>query len=225
MWSFLVDGVLTIDHPHQYYGGRTYAQHGDDLILLNLFKAMGIERPSYLDIGAHHPFELSNTALLYERGSRGINVEANPDLMDDFHKHRPEDVNLNIGIGPRPGRRPFYRSHRTCGRNSFVRGSLEDIGVTSEVMVEIRTVGQIVEEHADGTFPDILSMDIEGLDLPVFETIDFRHSAPKVIVAEALGANGAAIRELLTSRGFAFHFRAGGNAIFVHRNFLDSVEQ
>jgi hypothetical protein len=64
-------------HRDQWFGGRTYAQHGDDLAVLNIFKRLGIERPSYLDVGAYHPFDLSNTALLYERGSRGINVEPN----------------------------------------------------------------------------------------------------------------------------------------------------
>jgi FkbM family methyltransferase len=225
MWSYLVDGLMTIDHPHQYYGGRTYAQHGDDLILLNLFNSMGIERPSYLDIGAHHPYEISNTALLYERGSRGINVEANPDLIEAFRTLRPEDTNLNVGVGARPGQCTFYRSHNTCGRNSFVKSAMDDIGITSEVVVEIRTVAQILRDHASGIFPDLLSVDIEGWDLQVFETMDFRNSAPKVIVAEAQGAASAAIRDLLTARGFAFHFRAGGNAIFVRRDYLDSVEQ
>jgi hypothetical protein len=59
------------DHPHQWYGGRTYAQHGDDLAIINLFNCLRIRQPSYLDIGAHHPFHLSNTALLYQRGSAG----------------------------------------------------------------------------------------------------------------------------------------------------------
>jgi FkbM family methyltransferase len=225
VWSYLVDGLLTIDHPHQYYGGRTYAQHGDDLILLNLFKSMGIEQPSYIDIGAHHPYELSNTALLYERGSRGINVEANPDLIENFRTFRPDDINLNVGIGPNPGRRTFYRHTPGCGLNSFIRESVEDLGVLSEVTVDVRTVAQILDQHANGIFPDLLSVDIEGLDLEVFEGLSFSKSAPKVIVAEAQGENGKAICNLLKARGFAFHFRAGGNAFFIHRDHLESVER
>ena len=76
----------------QLYGSRTYAQHGDDLAILNIFDMIGITRPSYLDIGAHDPFKISNTALLYLRGSRGINVEANPRLIEAFRVQRPDDV-------------------------------------------------------------------------------------------------------------------------------------
>ena len=36
--------------------------------------------------------------MFYEQGSRGINIEANPQLINDFITHRPEDINLNIGI-------------------------------------------------------------------------------------------------------------------------------
>ena len=77
---------------------RSYSQCGEDLIIAFLFRSLGIERPGYIDIGAHHPTYLSNTRLLYARGSRGINIEANPALIRRFRTQRPGDVNLNIGI-------------------------------------------------------------------------------------------------------------------------------
>ena len=78
-------------------------------MLCNLFRLMGIERPGYLDLGAHHPYVISNTALLYERGSRGVNVEANPALVVAFREVRPDDVTVNVGVGPEQGTRPFYQ--------------------------------------------------------------------------------------------------------------------
>ena len=68
-------------HPDQAFGPLTYAQFGEDLILANAFALRGIEKPSFLDIGAHHPVHCSNTALLYARGARGVCVEANPNLI------------------------------------------------------------------------------------------------------------------------------------------------
>src|SRR5437763_16778861 len=72
--------AIPIGHPDQGFGGRTYAQFGEDLIFLNIFALLGINTPSYIDVGAHHPVNISNTALLYERGCRGIKIDANPDL-------------------------------------------------------------------------------------------------------------------------------------------------
>ncbi len=103
------------DHPHQWYGGRTYAQHGDDLAIINLFNCLRIQQPSWLDIGAHHPFHLSNTALLYQRGSRGINVEANPALMEAFKLHRPEDKNVCVAVVA--SRHRSARLHRVGNSN------------------------------------------------------------------------------------------------------------
>ena len=77
---------------------RSYSQCGEDLILGFLVRSLGIERPSYIDIGAHDPTYLNNTKLLYQRGSRGINIEANPALIQRFKRQRPADINLNIGV-------------------------------------------------------------------------------------------------------------------------------
>ena len=70
------------------YAKKSYSQCGEDLIVRYIFDVLRIEHPSYLDIGAHHPFFLNNTALLYEEGSRGVNVEADPQLIHSFYKER-----------------------------------------------------------------------------------------------------------------------------------------
>src|SRR5215831_18702667 len=94
-------------HPDQAFGHTTYSQCGEDLLVANIFTLIGIPTPSYLDVGAHHPLHVSNTALLYARGSRGINVEANPELIPAFHTLRPGDVTVNVGVGPQRGRLNF----------------------------------------------------------------------------------------------------------------------
>ena len=49
----------------------SFSQCGEDCIVDFMFKFKKIEKPSYIDIGAFHPFELSNTAKFYLTGSRG----------------------------------------------------------------------------------------------------------------------------------------------------------
>lgn len=62
----------------------SFSQCGEDLILRHLFDQLGIARPTYLDVGAHHPQMLSNTALFSATGSTGINVEPDPELFAAF---------------------------------------------------------------------------------------------------------------------------------------------
>ena len=86
------------DNINHQLAKYSFSQCGEDLIIEYVFTLRGISHPSYIDIGANHPFFLSNTALFYLKGCRGINIEANPYLMDDFLKYRSEDTNLNYGI-------------------------------------------------------------------------------------------------------------------------------
>jgi FkbM family methyltransferase len=185
---------------------------------------MRIAKPSYLDVGAHHPFELSNTALLYQRGSRGINIEANPDLIAAFRQHRPEDQNICAGVGPRPGAMTFYRINQTSGCNSFVRAAVEDHGIGDAVELPVVTLASIVADYAAGCWPDLLSIDIEGLDLPVLYSADFREGGPKVICIEAVSGAGdisSELREMMPPRGYFLHSWCGSNMLFVRAELKD----
>ena len=51
----------------------SYSQSGEDLIVKHIFENLGVKKPSYLDIGAYHPFHLNNTVIFYLSGSHGIN--------------------------------------------------------------------------------------------------------------------------------------------------------
>jgi FkbM family methyltransferase len=209
------------DHPHQWYGGRTYAQHGDDLAIINLFGCLRIARPSYLDIGAHHPFHLSNTALLYQRGSRGINVEANPALIEEFKQRRPEDVNVCAAVvgAPNQGTVVLNRlDEASSGLNSLL--PIQGHKICDTVEVPAVTADEIVNKYADGCWPDLLSIDAEGMDAIILRSIDYKRGGPKVICAEAVSpqAEGdvcAELRALMAERGYAVHSFAGSNMLFV----------
>jgi FkbM family methyltransferase len=211
------------DHPHQWYGSSTYAQHGDDLAIINIFGRMGLSKPSYLDIGAHHPFDLSNTALLYARGSRGINVEANPALMAAFEKDRPEDKNVCLAVGPQSGSAKLFRINKTSGCNSLL--PIEGHGALLDAIdVPVMTADEIVSIYADGCWPDLLTLDAEGMDFSILASIDYSGRCPKVICAEAnspAGDAGNDIRALMTERGYFLHSWCGSNMLFVRAELKD----
>ena len=207
----------------QHFGSRTYAQHGDDIVILNIFDTLGIAKPSYLDIGAHHPFEISNTALLYARGCRGVNVEANPNLIDAFYRQRPEDINLNVGVADQPGTMTFFKISDQSGLNTFDPKRAAEIvergkfGIKEQIPINVVTISQIVQEHCGGVFPDLLTIDVEGFDFPILKSIDYNDSFPKVIVVEC--NSESALREISTflhSKNYMFYFRASVNLFFLH---------
>lgn len=205
------------------FGSKTYSQHGDDMMIANLLYLMGVKKPNYLDLGAHHPFEISNTALIYERGARGVNVEANPFLFSEFQKQRPEDVNLNIGVGPIHGQAPFYMYDEKSPINSLKKELVEKAGkVRKEIVIQILTINEIVDKYFEGLWPDFLNSDVEGMDLAILKTADFSKSKPKIICVESYRQDvltSDAFKHHLNSCGYMCYCRCGENLIFVDRVF------
>ena len=86
--------------PEPLPGKFTYAQQGEDVALWQILRnVLGIEHPTYMDIGAHHPVFNNNTYLFYGRGARGVLVEPNPAQHRVLEQLRPRDVLVRAGIG------------------------------------------------------------------------------------------------------------------------------
>jgi len=212
----------------QWFGSVTHAQHGDDLFILNLFTLMGIEKPSYLDIGAFDPTIISNTKLLYDRGSRGVNVEANPKLYDRFVEQRPEDTNLLIGVAPVEGNKIFYMYSDDHGRNTFCEKEMLDYSKTEKVWQEVErycvTIMDIVYKYCGGMFPNLLSIDIEGLDYDVLSTIPYDiipMAQPMVICVETRREDTLKMSDMLFNKGFYRLTRLGANLIFIRKDMYE----
>ena len=194
---------------------------------LNLFRMLGVAKGHYLDVGAHHPHTISNTALLYERGWRGVNVEANPNLIGAFLEHRHEDQTVNVGVGPTSGEQKFYMFSDTSGRNTFssaeVAGQIGVREVHRQIMLPVVTINKIVEEHCGDLWPEFLNCDIEGLDYDVLETASFVRSAPMVICAEIRREFTRPFETMMSYKGFSLYARMGDSLFFVRIDLRDLV--
>lgn len=214
-------------HPDQHFGYITYSQHFDDGMILNLFKLIGIKNPSYLDLGAHHPVNISNTKLLYDRGARGVNVEANPILIEAFKRERPLDTNVNIGVDVSSGTATFYMYSDSSGRNTFSPNEVKSLEgvltVRSEISLPVWTLQQIVDRYCNGTFPAFLSCDIEGLDYAVLSSAKFTNLTPCVVCVETRPHDGENMKLMMNSKGFFPYCRMGENLFFVRNEFKEMV--
>ncbi len=152
---------------------------------------------TYIDVGANHPIENSVTALFYERGWHGITIEPNPEYIPLYAKLRPRDTHLNLGIASAGGTLTFYRiTDPPGGDGTYASGGLSTFdpaiaerrrreGLTvSESMVPVTTLNKVLEQRPLEKIT-ILSIDVEGFEKQVFESIDLRKHRPLVIVVEA----------------------------------------
>lgn len=170
----------------------SYSQSGEDIMINSAFQYIGIEKPTYLDLGAHHPFNISNTALLYKNGSNGVCVEPDPTLFKYIQKKRKRDVCLNVGVGVslEPKTSNFYIISSKV-LNTFSKSEAEKLSkdsgkkIESIIKVPILSVNKIISENFKDK-PNLVSIDIEGLDFEVLKSFDFNLYRPEVFCVETL---------------------------------------
>lgn len=144
---------------------KYFAQFGEDKII----DEMGILPPSglFVDVGANLPWEASNTAFLRLKGWAGVAIDALDfkELYDGFPfvqavvSNKPE-VGFNYGYHPLTVR-------------------VEE-GATK---VKTRTLESILKNYHIGKI-DLLSIDVEGHELEVFDSMDFERHKPSIVIAE-----------------------------------------
>lgn len=203
---------------------RSYAQCGEDVIADYLLTGLlGFTRPTYLDIGAHHPWHLSNTYAFYRKGCRGVCVEPDPVLFRRIRHARSRDVCLNVGVGSLREVKELFVIDDP-GLNTFseqTRGALEEghpFRVTRSVPVQIVPMNDILTKHF-GPWPNFVSLDAESMDLEILRAVDFALYRPEVICVETLAypelVKIASIGEFLKGVGYEVYADTHVNTIFV----------
>jgi len=183
----------------KYY--KSYSQTGEDMIIRFFFSVLGIDHPSYIDVGAHDPFYLSNTAYLYNTGSKGINIDANPECIRKFIRYRKRDINLNVGIDGADMEELDFYVMNPATMSTFSKEQAEslvkehDMKIEKIKKIQVCTISSIIDKYCNGIFPDFLSLDAEGKDLDILKTIEFEKSNPKLICCETIGYKNG-LREL-----------------------------
>jgi|LakMenEpi03Aug12_release.lakeMendotaPanAssembly.Ray.scaffolds.fasta_scaffold24082_5 FkbM family methyltransferase len=210
-------------------GKYSYSQCGEDLIVRHIFDSLKKDKITYLDVGAHHPFHLSNTAFFYQSGSRGINIEPNPFLFNEFKQWRGNDINLNIGVGTESAHLDFYVMDSPL-LSTFSEIEAKNLVHTYNRKIErkfpvsVLPISSIIEEYSSSSFPDFLSLDVEGLDEAIIKSLPLNNYKPAVICVETIsysqsraGVKNNEILEYLKANNFLVYADTNINTIFVDR--------
>ena len=213
--------LLRVADPHATV---SYAQEGEDLILLRLFG--NTHRGFYVDVGAHHPSRFSNTCALYLRGWHGINIDADPDAIEAFRRERPRDVNLSLGVLQTPGQSTLYKFSDPA-LNTFdealarEREKLPGYRLVAKRDVPTERLDTILAQHLpDGPTIDVLNVDAEGRDLEVLRSNDWGRFQPRCVLVEAriggldqLGSDQT--HTFLVQQGYRLHAKTVNTLIYV----------
>jgi len=147
-----------------HYCRNIYSQRGDDGIAAEIFKRLNITDGFFVEFGGWDGVYLSNCRALFEAGWSGAFIEADAKKFQDLKNN-------------------YREAERVICINEWV-------GLPG---TRGKTMDQIASEHFPGRPIDYMSIDIDGLDYRILETMALR---PKVICIEG----GFAFNPLFTRR-------------------------
>ncbi|MFT3675479.1 MAG: FkbM family methyltransferase [Chitinophagaceae bacterium] len=172
----------------------SYSQAGEDQVIRYLFNdCLQLTNPRYLDIGTFHPIYGNNTYYFYLRGAHGVCIEPNPFYASLIRKHRPRDIFLPAGLGVGSvTTSDFFRfPDQYAGWNTFSEEEAirrqSETGIDYERLRDIPlvNVNEVMDKYFE-TGPHLISLDVEGLDLDILQSINFNRFRPEVVCVESI---------------------------------------
>ncbi len=202
---------------------NSYSQYGEDSIILTFLNLNQISDVNYMDIGANHPYLLNNTALLYENGFCGVNIEPDPTSFKEIQRNRLKDINLNFGIHEKAGDLIFYQFENSVFNTfSEEEASLlqkKNMKLKAVKKIQVKTYNYVVEKFLDGKPPTILFLDAEGLDETIVDSINFDKYSPMIICVETfaygIGVKNYNLIKKIQDYGYRVYADTFVNTIFV----------
>ena len=213
-----------------FHGHFSHSAAGEDrLVIAFLQTVFGFHDASkirYCDVGASHPITLNNTFALYERGASGVLVEPDPDGIALLQKTRPRDIVLNVGAASDERRSAKLIRFTARVFNTFSEHQANKIlkssknwgpdqlqKVVDEVTVELVPMNEILGRYfKDGLH--FLSIDAEGLDFQIIQSIDFSQFKPLILCVEASHDQSELFDMVLRPHGYELIARTPDNIIY-----------
>jgi FkbM family methyltransferase len=195
-----------------------YSQNNEEQLILDYFGP--VFKGTCIDLGANDGVTLSNTRACIERGWKGVMVDASTDMSD---KLRRFDVEVhNVAMGNTDGFLTFYESGEHLGKGDR---SLVSTIVASEmdrwtnetftpVTVECVTFATLLTRSAHKTF-DLISIDIEGMDLDVLRQMDLTALGCKMLIVEFNGKDQPDFDWYCAVHGMKLYAKNAENLIYV----------
>jgi FkbM family methyltransferase len=211
------------------YSKKTYSQYGEDVLIEQALERLKVINSNvcYLDIGSNHPFYLSNTYYFYKKGASGVCIEPDESLYKNFIKKRPRDTCINVGVSIDDKKFSDFYLMTANVLNTFSFDEAEKITsmgtyrIKESRRVPMLSINEIFQNSLK-RLPHFISLDVEGLDLKILETLDFDRFRPFIFCIETLSysENGnqeknKEIIDFMKSKKYSIFADTYVNTIFV----------
>ncbi len=160
---------------------ESFAQNQEDLIAWDYFgrKLDGF----FVEVGANHPTELSQTWFLEQRGWKGILVEPLPACCEKLRAVRKNSIICEAAAGAPEQVGEATLNVAQSDVWSHLGEASKELPLAARIKVSVRTLDDIlVELHAPKV--DLLSIDTEGMELKVLRGFNLAKHRPALVLLE-----------------------------------------
>lgn len=180
----------------------------------------------FIDIGTHNGIDFSNTKFFEDIGWTGVCVEPNPIIFKQLQSVRKCKCVMKA-IADRVGTAQFFQmldSDMLSGLvDEFSQKGIKNIYAnlkdTEKGFNYIDTELDLFDNIVDQTEIDFLSIDTEGNELKILQTIDFDKYNIKVITLEN-NEYDSRFNEFLIPKGFTFVKRLGCDELYINNKII-----
>jgi FkbM family methyltransferase len=204
------------------------SQFGQDVLLDALLRGFGIDRGVFVDVGAHDGSSLSNTWYFErKRAWTGICIEPAPALFARLVESRSARC-FNCAIGPFEHEEDFYvvegygemlsglvSTYDLRHRRRLAKELRKFGGAKRVVKVPVRRLDKLLDD-CEIRHVDFLSIDVEGGELGVVESLDFSRTTVIAVAVENNYGDSKVRRFMARETQLRRVLRIGADDIFLN---------
>jgi FkbM family methyltransferase len=211
------------------------AQAGEDVIVQYLLASMGVGNITYIDIGANDPVRCNNTYLFYLIHSSGILVEPDTNFNERIKKVRPNDIIINAAISHDENKEADFFIFNEPSLNTLskeeadIRMQSGTYQLIEKKTIRLITIENIIKEYLNNKLPELISLDVEGIDFKVLNSFDFEKYPVPVWIVETceysenhIKPKVTSIIDLMLSKGYFVFADTYINTIFVNSSWFEN---
>ncbi len=188
-----------------------FPQEAEDELKREFFR--NSDKGYFVEVGANHPEQLSQTLDLEQRGWSGVLVEPQPEFAAELRRRRLAKV-FAEACSSRRNSGSRMTLHLAGGHSSFDRElNLAEVKPYGVIEVPVRTLDEMLTEAGAPTI-DFISIDVEGHELEVLDGFDLARWRPRLVVIEDLLLH-LRLHRWLTQGGYRWLRRTGINNWYV----------